>query len=310
MSQNTEFTYTEAFSRNLGWLGLSEQLQIKKSCIAIAGLGGVGGSHLLALVRMGFENFHIADLDEFDVANTNRQAGAMMSTLGKSKVSVMSSMAKDINPNVVIRPFDKGINSENLSDFLEGVDLVVDGLDLYAPKIRRQLFTQSYERRLPFVTAGPLGGGSAYLVFDQSSPHPDKYFNFNDDQSEMDMLIHFLVGLAPKALQAKYLVASEHVSPFDGKLCSLSAGAYMASGVVATKAMQIILNRNSVNAAPRYQQFDAYLNRYVSGRLRWGNRSWLQKLKIKLVRKAFIEMRKGYQSLNEACLDEASKKAA
>ena len=38
------------------------------------------------------------DLDTFELANFNRQAGAMMSTLGRPKVDVLAEMARDINP--------------------------------------------------------------------------------------------------------------------------------------------------------------------------------------------------------------------
>ena len=49
-------------------------------------MGGVGGVHLLTLVRLGISKFRIADLDSFEVANFNRQVGAMMSTLDQPKV--------------------------------------------------------------------------------------------------------------------------------------------------------------------------------------------------------------------------------
>lgn len=313
MTENTEFSYTEAFSRNLGWVSLNEQRLLKSKCVAIAGLGGVGGGHLLALARLGVEQFHIADLDRFDVGNMNRQAGCTVSSFNQCKVQTMLTMVKDINPNAQVKTFPEGVNAQNIKSFLQDVDLVVDGLDLYAPRIRRMLFACSYELGIPLVTAGPLGGGTACLVFDKTSPHPDRYFNFNDQQTDMALMVQFLIGLAPKALQSRYITAKQHVSPLDGKLCSLSAGSYMASGMVVIKALQILLARGKVLAAPHYQQFDGYLNKYVSGKLRWGNRSPLQKLKAKLVMRAFEAMQTSYEPLLDGSLDdiaEESKKSA
>ncbi len=43
------FNYQTAFSRNRGWLTDEEQLKLQQATIAIAGMGGVGGSHLIAL---------------------------------------------------------------------------------------------------------------------------------------------------------------------------------------------------------------------------------------------------------------------
>ena len=60
---------SKAFDRNLGLLTEEEQLILASKTVAIAGLGGVGGSHLLTLVRMGVQNFHIADMDHFELVN-------------------------------------------------------------------------------------------------------------------------------------------------------------------------------------------------------------------------------------------------
>ena len=55
------FDYTTAFSRNIGWLTLREQDSLRSKRVAIAGLGGVGGSHLITLTRLGIGAFTIAD---------------------------------------------------------------------------------------------------------------------------------------------------------------------------------------------------------------------------------------------------------
>src|SRR5689334_6047816 len=92
-----------AFARNIGWVTDAESRAIAGKRIAIAGLGGVGGSHLLTLVRMGIGGFNIADFDTFELANFNRQAGATMSNLGKPKVDVLADMARDINPHADLK---------------------------------------------------------------------------------------------------------------------------------------------------------------------------------------------------------------
>ena len=59
------FSYTGAFARNLGWVTPAEQLQLRRKRVAIAGMGGVGGVHLLTLTRLGVGAFHVADFDRF-----------------------------------------------------------------------------------------------------------------------------------------------------------------------------------------------------------------------------------------------------
>ena len=90
------FNYEEAFSRNIGWVTKEEQQKLRNTKVAIGGLGGVGGDHTIVLSRLGIGNFHISDLDDYDVANFNRQAGANMHTLGKAKAAVMEETIKGI----------------------------------------------------------------------------------------------------------------------------------------------------------------------------------------------------------------------
>ena len=134
------FTYDEAFSRNIGWLTHPEQEQLRRKRVAIAGLGGVGGVHLMTLCRLGIGKFHLADFDSFDLANFNRQAGASMSSIGQPKAQVMAKLARDINPELDIRVFDEGGQPHNVDAFLDGVDLYVDGLDYFVFDARRLVY--------------------------------------------------------------------------------------------------------------------------------------------------------------------------
>ncbi|MCB9980533.1 MAG: ThiF family adenylyltransferase, partial [Rhodospirillales bacterium] len=159
------FDYKEAFSRNLGLLTPHEQDLLKSKKVAIAGMGGVGGVHLQTLARMGISNFHIADMDVFELANFNRQAGAMVSTLHLPKADVLKRMAEDINPECKITVFSEGVTDENMEAFLDGVDVYVDGLDFFVLDVRARLFEKCREKGIPAVTVGPIGISSACLIF-------------------------------------------------------------------------------------------------------------------------------------------------
>lgn len=58
-----KFDYDAAFSRNIGWVTEQEQERLKNCRVAIGGLGGVGGVHLLTLARLGIGKFSVADFD-------------------------------------------------------------------------------------------------------------------------------------------------------------------------------------------------------------------------------------------------------
>ena len=129
LSLNEEIYYKEAFKRNIGLLSEEEQKKLRRSRVAIAGLGGVGGVHASTLARLGIGKFNIADFDKFELVNFNRQVGATMGSIGKSKTATIKKMLKDINPFAEIKVFPEGINNKNIDSFLDGVDVVLDGLD-------------------------------------------------------------------------------------------------------------------------------------------------------------------------------------
>src|SRR3546814_14103061 len=117
-TSDTAFDYATAFDRNICWITADEQQVLRRKRVAIAGMGGVGGVHLLTLARMGIGAFNISDLDSFELANFNRQAGAAISTLNRPKVEVMAGMAKDINPLLDIKSFPEGINEATIDAFI------------------------------------------------------------------------------------------------------------------------------------------------------------------------------------------------
>ena len=275
----SSFIYDEAFSRNIGWLTQREQDQLRHKRVAIAGLGGVGGLHLLTLCRLGIGKFHLADFDTFDLANFNRQAGATVSALSHPKLEVMTQQARDINPELEITGFAEGVTAGNLDDFLNGVDIYIDGLDFFAFEARQQVFAACKARHIPAVTAAPLGMGAAVLNFLPGSMSFDDYFRL-DDGHEREKPLRFLMGLAPGRLQMGYLVDPSTVDLANRKGPSTIMACQLCAGVAATEALKILLGRGPVRAAPKGYHFDAYRNKLALTSRPGGNRNPLQRLAI------------------------------
>lgn len=278
------FSYHQAFSRNIGWVTPKEQEILRHKRIAIAGMGGVGGIHLLTLARLGIGAFHIADFDVFDIVNFNRQVGATLSSLGKPKADVLASMAKDINPELDIRIFPEGVNQNNLSDFFTGVDLYVDGLDFFAFSARQATFAACAKLCIPAITAAPLGMGTALLNFLPGKMTFEKYFQWGDLPEE-EKALRFLLGLAPAGLHAPYLVDPSTINLAEHRGPSTIMGCQLCAGVAATEALKILLNRGKVLAAPHGLHFDVYRNKLVHTWRPWGNNHPLQRLSLMVARK-------------------------
>lgn len=279
-----EFHYQTAFSRNIGWLTAAEQEKLRGSRVAIAGLGGVGGSHLLALSRLGVGKFNIADFDRFELQNFNRQAGAVMSSVGQQKADVLARMARDINPELDVKVFGEGVQPDNLDAFLDGVDVYVDGIDFFAVDARRRLFNACHERGIPALTAAPLGMGVAFLYFKPGGMSFEQYFLL-EGQSREEQLVRFMAGLSPRMLQRGYLKVPEAVDFLAQKGPSTGMACELCAGVMGTEVLKVLLDRGPQRAAPWGTHFDAYQQQYVHTWRPFGNANPLQRLLMGLIRK-------------------------
>jgi len=280
------FSYREAFDRNLGWITEAEQDVLRNKRVAIAGLGGVGGAHLLTLSRLGIGHFSLADFDSFEVQNFNRQAGATVGTLGRAKLDVMSEMAASINPDVDIRPFPDGVHQDNVEDFLEGADLYIDGLDFFVLDVRRTVFERCARRAIPAITVAPLGMGAALLAFMPGGMTFEQYFGLHGC-SDAEKSARFLVGLTPSMLQLGYLVDPSRVDLAQRRGPSTVMACDLCAGIAGTEALKILLGRGKVRPAPWSMQFDAYEQKLGFTWRPGGNANPAQKLLLKIIRAQF-----------------------
>ncbi|SMC21010.1 Molybdopterin or thiamine biosynthesis adenylyltransferase [Desulfacinum hydrothermale DSM 13146] len=289
--------YQTAFSRNLGIFTEAEQELLRRSRVAVAGLGGVGGLHVITLARMGVGAFHLADRDAFELANMNRQYGAKVPHLGRPKLEVMVEEARAVNPHLDIVSFPEGVDivsfpegvmEDNLDRFLEGVHVVLDGLDFFCFDVRRKLFNRALERGLHVVTAGPLGFTTAVLVF---SPHEgmtfDDYFDVRPGLTEEEEYLRFAMGLAPRPLHLRHMDL-DRVSLTQRAGPSVAAACQLCAAAAATEAVKILLGRGPLRPVPHYLQIDPYSWTLRRGRLRLGNRHPAQKIKAWAIRRFLL----------------------
>lgn len=286
MTGREPFDYDTAFSRNLGLTQPEEQDKLRNSRVAIAGMGGVGGIHTITMARLGIGKFHLADFDTFELHNFNRQSGAMMSTLDQDKAQVMQRMVLDINPQAEVELFSDGVTADNVDGFFADVDVAVDGLDYFAVNARDIFYRAAERTATPVVAVGPIGCSAALLVFMPGNMTWHEYFAMDLASDDYDKYVLFALGTAPRATQLPYLDRN-YIKLSDRQAPSLAAAVQLCAGVAGAEVLKLILRRGQINPAPCYSQFDAYRCRYVSGRLRWGNRGPLQRLKFQVFRRLY-----------------------
>ncbi|MCP5160513.1 MAG: ThiF family adenylyltransferase [Hahellaceae bacterium] len=278
------FNYRNAFSRTVGWITPEEQDLLRGSRVAIGGMGGVGGAHVITLARLGVGKLNLSDFDEFAEENFNRQAGASISTIGRKKMEVMAEKALDINPEMEIGMFPEGVNESNVDAFLEGVDAYVDGLDFFALSARKLVFRKCYEKGIPVTTVAPLGTGAALLNFLPGEMDYESYFRF-EGVSEQEQYLRFLLGLSPAMLQMRYLIFPSAVNLQERKGPSTPMACEICAGIAATQVLKILTGRGDVICAPRGLHFDPFLNVMKTSCLPKGNRGFLPQLKLRVAKK-------------------------
>jgi molybdopterin/thiamine biosynthesis adenylyltransferase len=283
------FDYDTAFSRNIGWVTEREQRRLRESTVAIAGMGGVGGAHLLTLARLGIGKFRIADFDCFDLANFNRQAGANLATIGKPKVAALVQMAREINPDLEFQTYERGLEAANVESFIRGADVYVDGLDFFAFDIRALTFETCRDLGVPAVTAAPLGMGAALLNFTPNGMAFEDYFGWQG-QTDEERAIRFMIGLAPRLLH-DYLADPSRVNLERREGPSTVMACQMCAGFAATEVLKFILGRGKILAAPRSLQYDAYRNKLVTTWRPGGNRNPVQRVMLAVARRRLAALR-------------------
>ena len=257
----TNFDYDTAFLRNKGFISIDEQQKLKASRVAIAGLGGTGGAQVAALSRLGIGNFNLADLDEYELKNFNRQYGATMQTIGEKKTTVAKHIVHGVNPEADVITFDTGIQPDNIEQFLENVDIVIDSLDFYCFKERFLLYTAARNKGLWVLTSPPLGFGCTLLIFDPKGMKFEDYFGFEKEMSEQKLAELLIAGIAPESYMMQYL--NQGGIDLEGhQLPSVGAAPFIVAGIIATEVMNLLTGKGTVIAVPEIIQFDAFLRQY------------------------------------------------
>lgn len=142
------------FSRTERLIGASGLERLRRSCVWVFGLGGVGSACAESLVRSGVGSFLFVDKDRVEPSNLNRQAIAFRSTIGMRKVDVMEKMAHDINEDASVQTLDAFIRRETIEGQLQGFadpDYIVDAFDTLTAKVAIGLYAQS--RGVPCVSS-------------------------------------------------------------------------------------------------------------------------------------------------------------
>jgi len=150
-------TELERYDRQLiikGW-GIERQKRLKKSRVAIFGVGGLGSPTAIYLAVAGVGELILVDNDAVELNNLNRQILHWDQDIGRSKVKSAKEKLRKINPHIKIRTIKEKITEDNVIDVIRGVHVVIDALDNF--KTRYIVNEACVKLNIPFVHAGVYG---------------------------------------------------------------------------------------------------------------------------------------------------------
>ncbi|HEY8392021.1 MAG TPA: tRNA threonylcarbamoyladenosine dehydratase [Capillibacterium sp.] len=161
------------FSRTARLIGADGLTVLRRSRVAVIGVGGVGSYVVEALARAGVGWLVLVDHDLVEITNTNRQLPALTGNYGRPKVEVMAERVRAINPECIVVPWQTFIGPENVASVLQGdLSYIVDAVDTVAAKVA--IIRYARGREIPVISA--MGAGNkldpfALKVADISQTH-------------------------------------------------------------------------------------------------------------------------------------------
>lgn len=159
------------------------QLRLKNSKVLIVGLGGLGSPVALYLAAAGVGTLYLADFDAVDVSNLQRQIVHDSQAVGALKVESAQARLAALNPHIAVHTISAQLDSSNLPQVLESVDLVLDCSDNFT--IRGQLNAACFAAGKVLISGAAIRTQGQVSVYD---PHdalsPCYHCVFGDGEEE------------------------------------------------------------------------------------------------------------------------------
>lgn len=158
----------ERYSKQILFADLDEQRQqtLLDSRVLLCGCGALGTVLAETLVRAGVGFIRLVDRDFVETSNLQRQVLFDEADVAGNlpKAITAAEKLKRINSDVTIEPHVADIDYTNISQFADGMDLILDGTDNF--EIRFLINDVSLETGIPWIYAGVIGShGQTMTIF-------------------------------------------------------------------------------------------------------------------------------------------------
>ncbi len=136
-------------------IGKKGQETLRRSTVAIIGLGALGSVSAGLLARAGIGKLILIDRDVVELSNLQRQALYDENDVGKPKALAAKEKLNKINSDVEIEFFIDDLNSENIGKIFKSIDLILDCTDNLETRFLINDF--SIKNNIPFIYSSAVG---------------------------------------------------------------------------------------------------------------------------------------------------------
>ncbi len=145
--------------------GVEAQQRLSSSYALIVGAGGLGCPAALYLAASGIGRLTIADGDQVDATNLQRQILYRDKTVGARKSGAARDALHEVNPEVEVIAIDARLADESLERAVSSADVVLDCTDNFTT--RHALNRACVKHRKPLVSGAAIRFDGQLAVFDQ-----------------------------------------------------------------------------------------------------------------------------------------------
>ena len=126
----------ERYSRHiiLKEVGAKGQKKLLNGKVLIIGAGGLGAPAAMYLAAAGIGTIGIADADEVELSNLQRQIIHGTEDLGKAKVQSAKETIERMNPDVTVHTYRTFVDSKKILELIKEYDFIIDGTDNFPAK--------------------------------------------------------------------------------------------------------------------------------------------------------------------------------
>ncbi|MDD5496192.1 MAG: ThiF family adenylyltransferase [Candidatus Omnitrophica bacterium] len=243
--------YSEMIDRNLGVISREEQERLRNTCIAVAGCGGMGGLSASQLVRLGVGHVKIADFDNFVVHNLSRQHGSTTCNVGQNKAGVLAKEFKEINPELRLDVYKDGVTPQNVSEFVEGASVIIDGTDYTRMQSMVLMYRKACERNICIVNPNAIGFGVNVFVFGPKTLSLEEYMGISSADGArpaLEKMLPYVPAYGDPLVIQKALAGEINIP-------NIIMPQHLGTSIAVSEAILMVLGRVSEPAGPEPRIF-------------------------------------------------------